>query len=144
MKIKDFSRWKQFCIWYKAMKVRNSVRVIDPFYIAKRYGIDVSLIEMDEPYAFTNYNPSSITYAIYISSKVDRYSRKILCAHELGHIFCGKPQAVNLFSHEIDPLSEFVANSFASLIVPFDSRFVVTDDTTIEEYNKFVVSLIIK
>lgn len=144
MKIKDFSKWKQFSIWYKATKIRNSVKVIDPFYIAKKYNIDVSFIDMDKPYAFNQYNPLSQRYTIYISNAVDRYSSKILCAHELGHIFCEKPQAVSLFDHEIDPVSEFIANSFASLIVPFDARFKLEDDTTIEDYNNFVTSLILK
>lgn len=144
MKIKDFSKWKQFKVWYKAIKIRNSVSVIDPFHIAAEYGIGVSFIDMDEPYAFNNYNPTTQTFTIYISNMVDRYSSKILCAHELGHIFCEKPQAVNLFDHQIDPVSEFVANTFASMLVPFDARFNLKDDTTIEEYNEFVASLILK
>jgi Zn-dependent peptidase ImmA (M78 family) len=110
----------------------------------KKYNIDVSFIDMDKPYAFNQYNPLSQRYTIYISNAVDRYSSKILCAHELGHIFCEKPQAVSLFDHEIDPVSEFIANSFASLIVPFDARFKLEDDTTIEDYNNFVTSLILK
>lgn len=144
MKIKDFSKWKQFSVWYKATKIRNSVKVIDPFYIAKQYNIDVSFIDMDKPFAFNQYNPLSRRYTIYISNAVDRYSSKILCAHELGHIFCERPQAVSLFDHEIDPVSEFIANSFASLIIPFDARFKLDDDTTIEDYNDFVTSLILK
>lgn len=144
MKIKDFSKWKQFSIWYKAKKIRNSVKVIDPFYIAKQYNIDVSFIDMDKPFAFNQYNPLSRRYTIYISNAVDRYSSKILCAHELGHIFCERPQAVSLFDREIDSISEFIANSFASLIVSFDARFKLDDDTTIEDYNDFVTSLILK
>ena len=144
MKIKDFSKWKQFSVWYKATKIRNSVKFIDPFYIAKQYNIDVSFIDMDKPYAFNQYNPLSQRYTIYISNAVDRDSSKILCAHELGHIFCEKPQAVSLFDHEIEPVSEFIANSFASLIVPFDARFKLEDDSTIEDYNDFVTSLILK
>lgn len=144
MKIKDFSRWKQFMVWYKATQIRNSVSVIDPFHIAEKYGVEVSFIDMNEPYAFNNYNPTTRTYTIYISNMVDRYSSKILCAHELGHIFCEKPQAVNLFDHKIDSVSEYIANTFASMLVPFDARFNLEDDTTIEEYNEFVASLILK
>ena len=144
MKINDFSKWKLFSIWYKATKIRTTTKIIDPFYIAKEYNIDVSFIDMDEPYAFNQYNPLSRRYTIYISNAVDKYSAKILCAHELGHIFCEKPQAVNLFDHKIDPVSEFTANCFASFLVPFDARFTLKDDTTIEDYNDFVASLILK
>lgn len=143
MKIKKFSKIKQYLIWLKAMQIRKSVDIIDPFRIAEQNNIDVSFIDMISPPAFNNYNPQTNSYSIYISNNVDRFSAKILCAHELGHIFCDSPKEVTLFDHKIDPASEFIANSFASYIVPFDSRFKVTRNTTIEDYNEFVSSLIL-
>lgn len=144
MKINDLPSSTKHRIRDTASMIRNSISVIDPFYIAKQFNIDVSYIRMDEPYAFKQYNPVSEKYSIYISNTVDRYSQKILCAHELGHIFCEEPQAVSLFDHQIDPVSEYIANAFASLIVPFGSRFELTVDSTIEEFNEYVSSLIFK
>lgn len=142
MKIRDFSKWKLFRIKLKAMQIRKSVKVIDPFYIAAKNNIDVSFIDMEHPYAFKTLNPQTNTYTIYISNLVDKYSSKILCAHELGHIFCEGPAEVSLFDHKIDPVSEYIANTFAAMLVPYDVRFKISDDTTIEDFNAFTVNQI--
>lgn len=144
MKITDYPLDKFNNVQSMVHYVRTHSTIIDPFIIADNYNISVSFVDMNKPYAFNVYNPESNTYSIYISNQVDKYSAKILCAHELGHIFCEKLKTPSLFDHKQDPVSEYTANLFASGIVPFSTRFKQVENTTIEEFNEFVESLIYK
>lgn len=125
--------------------IKNKGILIDPFNIAKYYGIDVRFITTtgDAPaFSIPSFDDSS-KYTMFISKDVDRYSKKILCYHELGHLLCEGQPGVYLFDHTIDHESEFTANYFAASFLPIFSRMIITDDTTIEDANEYVSSLII-
>lgn len=119
--------------------LKSNKILIDPFYIAKYFDIDVSFIPMMSPYAMTNYNPLSNSFSIYIADDVDRYSQKILCYHELGHILCEGKHPTYLFDGTIDHESEFTANLFMSNFLPVFSRLDIKKTTDIKAINKFVM-----
>jgi Zn-dependent peptidase ImmA (M78 family) len=126
--------------------IRENRSVIDPFEIAKWLKVDVLFTHTYNAPAFTIPSLSEdneYKYTMFISKDVDRYSQKILCYHELGHIVCeGKPGPC-LFDHTIDPESEFIANYFAAGFLPIFSRVKFSKNTTLEEVNAYVSSLIV-
>lgn len=143
MKIVDFPKatMQNILQTTKALKAEG---VINPYIICQKHNIDYSFIDIESPLAYTAYNAIRGGFDIYISNKVDNYSAKILCYHELGHIFCESPHAVSLFDHQIDPNSEFIANFFASLMIPVAERFTINSDTSIEEFNEYISKQIYK
>ncbi len=138
MKVSDLSNDVISEIDTLVQYIKKSVSVIDPFVICQKFGIDYCFIDIDEPLAYNHFNPLKNRYDIYISGNVDKYSAKILCYHELGHILRERSQYVSLFNHEIDPESEFYANYFTSQFLPIFSRQTITQDTNIEAINEYV------
>ena len=123
-------------------EIRNSGIVLDPFNIAKHYGIETAFIPIMEPPALSIPDDYG-KYTMYISNLVDRYSQKILGYHELGHVLCENLPRVHLFDHTIDHESEFLANYFVAGFLPIFSRIKFTGSTQIEDINTYVSSLII-
>ena len=123
-------------------EIKNSGVFLDPFNIAKHNRIEYALVPITEPFALSIPNKLG-KYTMYISSLVDRYSQKILCYHELGHVLCENIPNVYLFDHTIDHESEFLANYFAANFLPILSRMNIDPETSIEDVNDYITSLII-
>ena len=126
----------------KVKEIKDSGIIIDPFNIAKHYGIETAFIPIIEPPALSIPNDYG-KYTMYISSLVDKYSQKILVYHELGHVLCENIPRIHLFDHTIDHESEFLANYFVAGFLPIFSRTKLTGSTQIEDINTYVSSLII-
>lgn len=144
MKVSELSEEVLHNIDSLVKEIKQSVNVLDPFVICQAFGIDYCFIDIDEPLAYNHYNPLKKRYDIYISGSVDKYSSKILCYHELEHIFRERSHYVCLFDQEIDPESEFYANYFTSQFLPIFSRQKITPNTNIEAINEYVSTQIRK
>ena len=98
----------------------------DPFRICKLLEIKVHIVSLEGLYGFSNIPNSaneelSISNAsIFLSNKLNSYSRKIVCAHELGHILLQGNEQLNLFDIENtgNDLAEYEANLFAIELMP--------------------------
>lgn len=96
----------------------------NPFDIATFYNINCQFVDLPENIsAYSN----SKDCTIYINKcfKVDNYSAKILCAHELGHIFLHYNDIAAMeYNRYIDSkitdesIKEYEANIFAILLMP--------------------------
>lgn len=127
-------------IYTLAHEARSSSAIKNPIDIAMALGykIIISNSLKDVP-AFCDRN----TGEIYISDAADKYSKQILCAHELGHLLLDNCDSVSLFDETIDCVSEFEANIFAFYLYP--KAFVRLDfeeNDTIGKFNRFVASQI--
>lgn len=98
----------------------------DPFKICKLLEIKIHIVSLEGLYGFSNIPNSadaelSISNAsIFLSNKLNPYSRKIVCAHELGHILLQGNEQLNLFDIENpgNDLAEYEANLFAIGLMP--------------------------
>lgn len=91
----------------------------DPFLIAKRFNIKISVITLKGLSGISDISRSGQA-TIYLSSTLNSYAKKIVCAHELGHIFLHKDTELNLFTVDGNKssLSEYEANIFAMELMP--------------------------
>lgn len=96
----------------------------NPFEIAAQYGIDVQFIEIADAniHAYSNCK----TDTIYIDKhfRMNSYTARILCAHELGHIFLHNGVAAMEYNQYVDieitdeTIQEYEANIFAVMLMP--------------------------
>lgn len=123
-----------------AMDARKRSDIKNPIDIANALGYDIILTKLTKKVpAFAD----SSTGTIYISNEADKYSRQILCAHELGHLLLDNCNSVSLFDETIDSVSEFEANVFAFYLYPKAfARLDFEQNDTIRKFNRFVVSQI--
>lgn len=74
-------------------KLINKYKTYNPFEICKKKGIKIK---------FVNYGTANIINGIdkiiLINSKYDEFSKKILCAHELGHAILHSNDACNYYN----------------------------------------------
>lgn len=78
MKRKDISKLTK--------DIKRQWHTNDPFFIAEKLGIVVSVRSSSIPdFTAQTLKPSGYPTMIAINSAYDEMSRKILCAHELGH-----------------------------------------------------------
>lgn len=107
-------------IQYRITKFVNELKEYwgtnDPFYIAEKYGIVVSLRNSCFPdFTAQTIKMNGYPTMISINADYDDLSRKILCAHELGHALLHN-NGINHYriasSHELEQL-ENEANLFA-------------------------------
>lgn len=118
----------------------------NPIDIASALGVNISYIETnkDTP-GFILKGEFFNTSTIYINDKLDNYSKKIICAHELGHLFSDElfDNDVSLFDESIDSESEFFANFMVYCLMPHVFVFAALDKyETIHEFNSYVASCI--
>lgn len=127
-------------IYSLAHEARSHSAIKNPIDIAKALGYDIVLTQLTKKVpAFAD----SSTGTIYISNEVDKYSRQILCAHELGHLLLDNCDSVSLFDETIDCMSEFEANVFAYYLYPKAfARLDFEENDTIGKFNRFVASQI--
>ena len=102
----------------------------NPFEICRMAGIGVRFILLSKGiYGFSDIlekpesipeNVSPINAMIYLSSALNSYAGKIVCAHELGHVLLQKDERLNLFDIEDqeESLYEYEANLFAIELMP--------------------------
>lgn len=129
--------------------ISNIVNVItekfgsqNPFYIAKRLGID---------YYFVDFNPDLLAFSekesnedpgrIYIAKDIGVAAQKFLGSHELGHILMHE-SGNNLFDQGIDPLREFQANYFTYLLMPQFGNSNIIDVQCVDKFNQFMTTQI--
>ncbi|MBD5546497.1 MAG: ImmA/IrrE family metallo-endopeptidase [Lachnospiraceae bacterium] len=114
----------------------------NPFYIAKRLGID---------YYFMDFNPDLLAFSerdgdkdpgrIYVAKDIGAAAQKFLASHELAHILM-HDHGNNLFDQGIDPCREFQANYFTSLLMMQFEISNKVDVQCIEKFNQFMTSKI--
>ena len=100
-------------------------RTRNPFEILIQLGVDCSLIALEGDLGgFTNiykYSDEDNQYAhqVYINTKYDAYSQKIIAAHELGHVLLHRTDSLNMFEeNEPTQIKEYEANIFALELMP--------------------------
>lgn len=109
----------------------------NPFDIANKMGIKVCTLDLNGVMAFKAGTLDDET--IYIDKKLSMYSKKILCAHELGHYFLNDNNYVNCFDVEIDSYNEFEANLFVMYLMPqVFARVDVESFNSIDQFNSYV------
>lgn len=95
----------------------------DPFKICKLLDIKIQTVPLSLGlYGFSDVcsNSGYTKASIFLSDKLTSYARKIVCAHELGHILSHKKDRLNLFDLEnpVDSIAEYEANIFAIELMP--------------------------
>lgn len=111
----------------------------NPFYIAVLLKIDCIICKLNEnlpSFLFDN--------VIYINQALDDYSKRIVCAHELGHFILHKQtNAFELFYAGEENITEFEANLFVKEIMPqVFAKQDINDFEYISDFNKYVESKI--
>lgn len=139
MQIKDFPREKIARILYEVNRLRKLGYSTDPYKIAKDHNIDVNFVKLNG-LALSCQDRLTKLYSIYINKDMSDLSKKILCFHELGHIFCEGGE-VNLYNHRNDPVSEFTANSFMMCCLPYVFKGLnLQTYTHIESINNYITT----
>ncbi len=123
--------------------LKRTYRNSDPFYIARELGIRCNICQLtDDTPAFSAKETKDDPGTIFINSKLSLYSRKILCAHELGHLFFHDDYLELLFDPEINPVYEYEANYFAAMLLPQIAVDINIKKFTIEEFNEYIANKI--
>lgn len=111
----------------------------DPFYIARKLGVKCNMCELtDGAPAFSMQETEDDPGTIFIDSKLSLYSKKILCAHELGHLFFHSDYLELLFDPEINPIYEYEANYFAAMLLPQILSNSNIEEFSIHEFNEYI------
>jgi len=92
----------------------------DPFLIAEGLNINCSTISLSGALGISDISKATDKATIYLSSNLDSYAKKIICAHELGHLLLHRDIGVNLFTSDgdKDDIIEYEANVFALELMP--------------------------
>lgn len=130
----DISKARYKKIQSLANICRNLFDTTDPFKICKLLDIKIRYISLSNGiWGFSNIWSSDgsnisifqnkiypIHATIFLSSKLDKYSQKIVCAHELGHVLLHNKERLNLFDikDQADSFTEYEANIFAIELLP--------------------------
>lgn len=116
----------------------------NPYYISERLGIKCQIIDFKKNlYALSVRSFPEDNGIIYIDKSFGSYSRKILCAHELGHLWLHRRDDANLFDNGFNPLKECEANYFASLLIPQLIGTIDIYQLTIDEFNDLIMRKVI-
>ena len=119
----------------EAHKLLNLSSNNNPFYLAKALKMNINICSLkDELKGFILDN------SIYINDKLDLYSQKIICAHELGHYILHRNlNAFELFDTDTESITEFEANLVAKEIMPqMFSRIYMNENKYVSDFNKFI------
>lgn len=138
MHINDFPKARMARILYEVNRLRQQGYSDDPYKIARDYNIDVTFANI-KGLALSFFDYSTERYSIFINKNMSKESKRILCFHELGHIFCEDVGEANLYNHRLDPVSEFTANSFMLCFLPSISNGLnLKRETHIESVNNYI------
>ena len=126
-----------------ATGLKNTYNTSDPFKIAEIFGIRV--IERDS--CFKNFKAHAVKFENYapyivINSKYSDIAKKVLCAHELGHVLL-HDETVNNFadvSHRINMTAEYEANLFALALLEDQENL----NTPMEEITPYLLQNIVE
>lgn len=133
MKNKKLTKERYSFIKRKAELLLNSSNNKNPFYLAKAFGVPVVIC----PFA-TKLSGFIADNIIYINSNLDAYSKKIVCAHELGHYMLHK-NTDELFDSNGNTFTEFEANLFIKILMPqVFSKVNTKKINSITDFNKYV------
>lgn len=111
----------------------------NPFFLARELGIQYCFVNLNnEADAFSVRSSSEDRGTIYIDSNLGSYTKKILCAHELGHLCLHGNDDSNLFDGEINPTKEYEANYFAVCLLPQIAATEDLENMSVEELNDFI------
>ena len=115
-----------------------------PIDIANSLGVKIHYINNDLK-GFIVKGDCVKNSTIYINEQLDNYSRKIICAHELGHLYSDSisENEASLFDSSIDSESEFLANYMVKCLMPNVFIFATSERyETIHAFNDYVESCI--
>ena len=139
MRVSEFPAKKAERINYVVNYIKGLGLPLDPLIIANHFGVEVNFIKgQRHPLAFTAPIVTTNKAAIYLSDDVDKYSKKILLFHELGHILCNGRCETYLFDHTIDHEGEYMANMFMASFLPVLANKEITDNTDILAVNRYI------
>ena len=118
--IKRYNKIKNSAIeCYQYFNTRN------PFTVFNYLNIDYSFIHLEGAIAGFTHNSNSLNndmplpFHVYINTRYDIYSQKIIAAHELGHIFIHPKVNLNMLDNSlISDIEEYEANIFAMEFMP--------------------------
>ena len=111
----------------------------DPFYIARKIGIECTFLDFNyELPAFSERKNAKDRGRIYINKKYGTYARKILCAHELGHICLHGDYGDIFFDSDIEPEKEYEANFFTVMLMPHIITNKNVLNFSVEKFNNYI------
>lgn len=126
-----------------ATDLKRFYHTCDPFKIAEIFGIRV--IESDS--CFKNFKAHAIkfnNYAPYIviNAKFSDVAKKVLCAHELGHVLLHEGTVNNFadVTHRINMTAEYEANLFALALLEDQENL----NTPMEEITPYLLQNIVE
>ncbi|MCI9542496.1 MAG: ImmA/IrrE family metallo-endopeptidase [Lachnospiraceae bacterium] len=123
---------------YKRFKTRNALQIFN--YL----NIDYSFINLKGKIGGFTHKEENYKrkFCVYINNKYDAYSRKIIAAHELGHILLHGNDDLNIFSEEISTeIPEYEANLFALIFMPhIQPQNISLRELSITELQKYICS----
>lgn len=109
-----------------ARLLRNIFETSDAIKIAQKLQYEVHFVDADVRFLKAKtYRYEDGTKAIFINQKYDNLSRKILCAHELGHAIFNHKYKNNYKDKNLK--NEYVVNLFAVALL-FDDSFNIPLD----------------
>ena len=119
----------------KAYGILNISSNKNHFEIAKKLGITISFCDFNDD--LKGFLADGI---IYINNKLDLYSQKIVCSHEIGHFVLHRYENdAELFDPDSKELMEFEANIFVFMLMPqVFSRFALSEYNNIYEFNQYI------
>lgn len=138
-----------------ARGIRRNWRTNDPFEIAKRLGIRVLIRDVNlNGFKAQTIQMEGYPTIISINGAYAPFSRKVLCAHELGHAILHEGQSVvnhfDVTSHNVNSNVEYEANLFTLALLgnekDFNIRFLDMSSAVIKsvlDYNIYLEKTIL-
>ncbi len=119
-----------------ARGLKNTYGTNDPYELARIFGIRI----LERSYGYKGFKAQAVKFRNYapyiaINANYTENSKKVLCAHELGHIFL-HDETLNYFSDiggKINMEAEYEANLFVLALLEDQERLKV-DMTEITPY----------
>lgn len=137
MTVNEVDSQKRMNIIIAANHISNVYSNHDPFHIAHDMGASIHFPTLNSGIkAFSTYGSDGLN--IYIDKRLDSFSRKMMCFHELGHFFLEDGYYGALFDKTIDPEKEFLCNIFMTILFPqVETRLMSNGDTDINYINDY-------
>ena len=128
-----------------AMSCFTFFRTRNPLEILRQLGVEYSFINLQGDlggFTCINKHPDKdqqYTYHVYINTKFDSYSQKIIAAHELGHVLLHHTDSLNMFEENgSSQIKEYEANLFALELIPQlqprDERYTYYSKEELQRY----------
>lgn len=141
----DISTKRYHDIRSKALKCKKLFRTSNPVAIARGLGINYSVLPLNSIEGFATEDQHGHC-SIFISDKYNSYQRRILCAHELGHIILHSEDELNCFDRDEGPTSpvitEYEADLFAIELMPFIAARIDYTALNAQELHQYIKSLL--